>query len=380
MIMGKLKTTILMAAVILCLLPIAYTQKDPTTEVIDGFKVTKVTSNTARIRTSKDGKYVPVQAGKVYKFPVTLKSNKAQVFISFTKENTGRLLPNTVLQLTSPKIKHPKLKLLTGKVALELDKFPKDHKIEVSTPTAVCGAVGTRFEVSYSGEDKQLGIDKAKSTQSQSFACTKGEIYVASNSFHIGAVKVGQAVTTQSHEGKENSYCAVKLENSSAQSFHISLPDKSEYVASSSSFEIAQPKDQPKGEEITVVKVKDNNMKTLGFFETANHGMTANKAHVKVGDKYVAHADSEAYLVAAKEEGRLDTRIKEAELQIALLDDVDKNALKKEVDILEVKRDEAAKKASALAKRITQDRVIRNVMQQIRRNINRQQMRSVRPK
>ena len=95
------------------------------------------------------------------------------------------------------------------------------------------------------------------------------------------------------------------------------------------------------------------------------------------GDKYVKHKDSEAYLVAAKEEGRLDTQIKEKELQIALLDDVDKNKIEKEIDTLEVKRDEAAKKASALAKRITQDRVIRGVIQQIRRNINRQQMRNI---
>ena len=53
---------------------------------------------------------------------------------------------------------------------------------------------------------------------------------------------------------------------------------------------------------------------------------------------------------------------------------------KKEVDTLEVKRDEAAEKASKLAKRITQDRAIRNVIRQIQRNINRQQMRNVRPK
>jgi hypothetical protein len=379
--MFKVKVLVTSVIALLCVLPFAYTQKEKTDEIIDGFKVTKVTNKTARIRTSPKGKYVAVEAGKVYKFPVTLKSNKSQIFIQFSANNTARLLPNTVIQLTSAKVKHPKLKLLTGKIALELDNFPKDHKIEVSTPTAVCGAVGTRFEVSYSGEDKQLGIDRAKTNQAQSFACTKGEIFVASKSFHIGAVKKGQAVTTQNHEGKENSYCAVALENSSNSSFEISLPDKSKYVSTSSSFEIAQPKDQKADEAIVVVKVKDDNMKTLGFFETVETGMVKGKAHVKVGDKHVQHADSEAYLAAAKEEGQLDTRIKEVEMAITMLDaedhGIDAKTMEKKKEDLIVKRDIAAEKATKLAKRITQDRNIRQIIRQIRTNINRNQMRNI---
>jgi hypothetical protein len=375
--MLKPNTALLSIIALLLMLPLAHTQKGEPSQVIDGFTVTKITHKTARIRTSSDGKYVALKVGTVYKFPVSLKSNKSQIFITFSEGNTARMLPNTVIQLTSKKVKHPKLKLLTGKIALNLDKFPKDHKIEVSTPTAVCGAVGTRFEVSYSGETKQLGIDKAKTPQSQSFACTKGEIYVASESFHIGAVKKGQAVTTQNYKGKENSYSSVALKNDSSSSFHITLPDKSQYVSTSASFEIAQPKNQKKDEAIAVIKVNDTNMKALGFFERIDTGMKPGQAHVKVGDQYLAHAESQAYLDAAKEEGQLDTQIKEIELSMLMLDDIDPKAMKKEKESLIVKRDIAAKKASKLAKTISQDRSIRQVIQSIRRNINRQQMRRI---
>lgn len=358
-----------------CLIPIAYTQKDESTvnPVITGFKILKTTNDTAKIRV--DGNYVNIEVGKFYKFPATIKSNNAQVFIQFSQDNTARLLTKTTLNLSSEKVRHPKLKLLSGKIALELDNFPKDHKIEVSTPTAVCGAVGTRFEVSYSGEDKQLGIDKASSTQKQSFACTKGEIYVASNSFSIGGVKKGQTVSTQAYEGKENAYCSVKLDKEpGSSSFQITMPDKSSYVSTGSSFEIAKPKD----EDISVVKMNDNNMKTLGFFEKSNTNVQAGKAYVKIGDQYLENENSEAYLAAAKEEGMFDTRIKEVDMELALLDDVDKDALEKQKGVLEEKRDAAAKKATALARKIMQDQNIRKVIQGVRRHINRQQMRNIR--
>lgn len=356
------------------LIPLAYTQKsDDNPKVINGFKVVKISDQTARIKTAKGG-FLKIEEGKFYPFPATLKSNRSQILIQFSEMNTARLLPKTTIHLSSPKVRHPKLKLLDGKVALELDRFPKDHKMEVSTPTAVCGAVGTRFEVSYSGEDKQLGIDRAKASKNQSFKCTKGEIYIASNSFRIGGVKQGQAVTTKAYSGKENSYCNVALAKGiGSQSFRITLPDKSEYVAKTSSFEIAKPVDS----DIAVVKVKDNNLKTLGFFEETHTGMTPGSAYVKVGDNYVKHQESENYLRAAADEGMFDAQMKEIDLKLALLDDVDKNALQRKKASLKIKRDAAATKASAIIKRIQKDRQIRNVLQNIRRNINRQQMRRI---
>lgn len=356
----------------LLLIPFAHTQKSSEkSSIITGFKVIQISDQTARMKSSKGG-YAKLEEGKFYAFPATLKSNRSQILIKFSEHNTARLLPRTTLHLSSPKVRHPKLKLLDGKVALELDRFPKDHKMEVSTPTAVCGAVGTRFEVSYSGEDKQLGIDRAKADRNQSFKCTKGEIYIASNSFRIGGVKQGQAVTTKAYSGKENSYCNIALvKGIGNQSFRISLPDKSEYVAKSTSFEIAKPVDA----DIAVVKVKDTNLKTLGFFEETNTSMTPGKAYVKVGDSYVQHVESESYLTAAATEGKIDARMKEVDLQLAFLDDVDKDQLMKEKEMLAEKRDDAAAKASAIFKRIQQDRRIRNALQNIRRNVNRQQMR-----
>ena len=109
-----------------------------------------------------------------------------------------------------------------------------------------------------------------------------------------------------------------------SQSFRITLPDKSEYVAKTSSLEIAKPVDS----DIAVVKVKDNNLEILGFFEET-HTDDPGSAYVKVGDNYVKHQESENYLRAAADEGMFDAQMKEIDLKLALLDDVDKNALQR---------------------------------------------------
>ncbi|MCM8533956.1 MAG: FecR family protein [Lentisphaeraceae bacterium] len=334
--------------------------QDSSSKEIKGFTVLKITDKTARIKVN-NAKYAKITEGTYYPFPSIIRSNKSQVFIKFSEQNTARLLPKTILKLSSPKVKHPKLKLLDGKVALELDRFPKDHKIEVSTPTAVCGAVGTRFEVSYT---KQNNTEE----MNQSFKCTKGEVYVNSESFKIKGVKQGQEINTQAYTGLKNSYCKVKLEGNNT--FKVSLPDNSQYTAKSASFEIAKPL----GEDISIIKASDKSLKTLGFFEEVTTPIQPGVSYVKVGDSYVKHADTESYLTAAKSEGILDAQVKELEF----IADESEPQLKELKEKLIKERKLAADKANKIFKRIQQDNQIRSVIQKVRQNINRQQMRRVR--
>ncbi|MCM8534377.1 MAG: FecR family protein [Lentisphaeraceae bacterium] len=354
----------LLLAITFILLSLSAIQDKPSPKVINGFTVLKITDKTARIKV-KDGKYTKISEGSHYPFPSIIRSNKSQVFIKFSEQNTARLLPKTILKLSSEKVKHPKLKLLDGKVALELDRFPKDHKIEVSTPTAVCGAIGTRFEVSYSEQND-------KDSMNQTFKCTKGEVFVNSETFKIKGVKQGQEIKTQTYSGLSNSYCKVNLEGNNT--FKISLPDDSQYTAKSTSFEIAKPLSG----DIAIIKTSDKNLKTLGFFEEVSTPIQPGTSYVKVGDSYVRHADTESYLAAVKNEGVLDAKVKELDLKLEFIDDENEQSLTEQKESLIKERKLAADKASKIFKRIRQDNQIRSVIQKVRQNINRQQIRRVR--
>ena len=74
--------------------------------------------------------------------------------LQFSQDNTFRLLARTTLMVTQG-VRNPKLKVIQltqGSVDLKLDDYPPDLKFQVETPSAICGAVGTRFSVSFEDE------------------------------------------------------------------------------------------------------------------------------------------------------------------------------------------------------------------------------------
>ena len=363
----------LIIALAICLLPLAHTDNKSNGDAIAGFTVTKVTNSSAKVKTP-DGKYQKLEAGKFYSFPATIKSERAQVFIEFSIENTAKLLPRTTLALTSPTVRHPKLRLLTGSISLELDKFPKDHKMEITTPTAVCGAVGTHFEVSYSGESKQQGAALADPRHSQSFKCSKGEVYVQSDSFKIGNVKAGLEVLAETHKGKENSYSKVVLNTgTSGNTFKINMSgaDKELLANKDTSFELAHTIDK----ELTVVKFENDAFETDGFFSNSKIDVTPGKSFVKVGDKYIEDENTDAYLLAAKKEGQLDTQVREIDEQLLIADENEKANLEQQKQQLATQRDSAATAATAIAKRFRQNQNIRRTIDKVRQNIQRNRIR-----
>jgi hypothetical protein len=77
-------------------------------------------------------------------------AGSSMVFV-FSPQNIFRLLPSSELQVNGSGEAHSGfrrvLQLKAGSVDLDLKALPKGTSIQVETPTAVCGAVGTSFSV-----------------------------------------------------------------------------------------------------------------------------------------------------------------------------------------------------------------------------------------
>ena len=316
---------------------------------ITGFKVLDVSDPSASIRSDEKSPYGKVEIGKTYSFPAGIKTVRAQVTIEFSAGNKARILPQTVVNLASEKVKHPRIKLVGGSVALELDAFPKDHSLEVATPTAVCGHVGTNFEVS-------VGETAAKIEGAQAFKCSKGQIYVNASGFKISELGVGSEVATTEHKGKENSYCDARINIPKGSAFKIKMADAKEFTgAAASGFKIARNKDT----DLHVVNFADQNLKTDKGDPVADAG----KAFLIDGDEFKVNADAQPYLDAAQVEGQLDTQLIALEAKLVEAAPAELAVLQAEKLALEKQRDEAAAKATALAKRmaVTRKNVVKGI-------------------
>ena len=195
---------------------------------ITGFKTLKVTGQ-CLVKQPGNDDYVDAQNLTSYPFGTTLKTGRnSNMLLEFSEGNTFQLLPRTTLVLNE-NTRNPKLKVLrlkSGSVSLQLDDFPKDHKLEVETPSAICGAVGTRFVVSFDDIDAGAG---EKQPGRNSFSCSEGKVHVASRftvderditgkSFSVPVVEAGTAIVAVIHEGLENTYTDITV-NRGALSF-----------------------------------------------------------------------------------------------------------------------------------------------------------------
>ncbi|MFT5127964.1 MAG: hypothetical protein ACI8W8_001572 [Rhodothermales bacterium] len=195
---------------------------------ITGFRTLKVTGQ-CLVKTAGEEDYVDAQNQTVYAFGTTLKTGRnSNMLLEFSQGNTFQLLPRTTLVLNQD-TRNPKLKILrlqSGSISLQLDDFPKGHKLEVETPSAICGAVGTRFVVSFDEVETTPGETQPGRN---SFSCSDGIVNVASRfkvgeeqvtgkSFSVPQVEAGTAIVAFIHEGLENTYTDVTV-NRGALSF-----------------------------------------------------------------------------------------------------------------------------------------------------------------
>jgi hypothetical protein len=162
-----------------------------------------------------------VTVGQQYPFGTTVETGRnSSLDLTLSEGNTFRLLARTKIAITQD-TRDPRLKILrleTGSVDLQLDNMPKGEKLQVETPTAVCGAVGTRFAVTFeSSDDKDLA-----GTRQSSFACDRGEVFVSSRfkvkeavstgrSMNVASVPAGSSFNATIHEGVENTFSDITV-------------------------------------------------------------------------------------------------------------------------------------------------------------------------
>lgn len=94
--------------------------------------------------------YTPVKLSQSYPLGWWARTQQSPLKVEFTPQNVFRLLPRSEVQVSGTGAANSKfrriIKLNAGKVDLELKNL-QGSRVEVETPTAICGAVGTSFTV-----------------------------------------------------------------------------------------------------------------------------------------------------------------------------------------------------------------------------------------
>lgn len=94
--------------------------------------------------------YAPAEVPRTYPLGWWARTQQSPLKIEFSKDNVFRLLPRSEVQVSGTGAANSKfrriIKLNAGEVDLELKNL-QGSRVEVETPTAICGAVGTAFTV-----------------------------------------------------------------------------------------------------------------------------------------------------------------------------------------------------------------------------------------
>nr|WP_306469607.1 FecR domain-containing protein [Oscillatoria laete-virens] len=163
------------------------------------------------IQVSGKGNWAAPEVSKAYPTGSGARtSSSGPMLLQFDPKNLFRLLPGAEVVIRAPKeegkLRRVAIDLKQGEVSLTLDQVPSGYQIEVQTPTAVCGAVGTHFSVSYS--------PKTGSSLNQKFACSRGEVFARSSvdqSFTVRGITAGKTVSAAVLPGKENAANSLQL-------------------------------------------------------------------------------------------------------------------------------------------------------------------------
>ncbi len=341
-----------------------------------GFKVTAVGGRLKDVKYKTANGYEKVEPGKEYPFGTVLKTGRSSTAdLQLSPGNTFRLMPRSKLAIKVD-VKNPKLKILKldqGTVNVKLDKFPKGEKLQVETPTAVCGALGTRFTISFEDDEDEKKADVKKATRENKIVCEKGEVYAGSRftldnseeegkTFDAPSIKEGTEIVAKVHEGLENSYTDISV-NRGSLTINYGVDDGASFKLDAEEekparFVCALEKSDDEV-ETAVIEVKSGTIqqkRTSGFFIKKEElvDLKADDGPVLIKDSKPMKAGEAAvvgeYLAAAKTEAELHSKL------VAAGEDV---ALNKELLT-------AAARATLLRKEL-QSRRTRKMLQQIRR-------------
>ena len=168
-----------------------------------------------------NGEISAIEIDKFYNFGPTVKTGRSSyVDFLFSEGNTFRLLARTKLKILED-VQNPKLKIIQltqGNVDLKLDRMPKGTTLQVETPSAICGAVGTRFGCSFEKDNP--------GSREHSFKVKEGNVRIASrftvndnveigNSFVIDSVTAGSELLAVLHEGVDNAFTEIAVNRGS---------------------------------------------------------------------------------------------------------------------------------------------------------------------
>jgi hypothetical protein len=336
---------------------------------ITGFTALEVKGK-CKIEEAGTTEYVDIKIGVEYAFGSTIKTmRKSFVELQFSANNKFRLLARTTLKINQD-TRNPKLKIVkleSGQVELELDDFPRDHSLKVETPTAVCGAVGTRFVVAF--EDNQgdaVAAAAKKGGRENRFNCSQGEVHVASrfsvddvtlegDTLDIPGFGAGTEIVAVIHEGKENSYTDISV-NRGKLTFNYGDDDtntlvvdgtkkRARFVCALEKSDDTVPIIAMKVEEGEVTNVRRKRFgDDLTVVSDQDETVVIKKKNIGVPKK---NADKipEKYIAAAKKEGELHSQL--VDLEAEPVPDV------LAIDKLTVEVDAAAKDATRLRNLLT---------------------------
>lgn len=291
----------------------------------------KQATGKSEIKASGDSSFKPAKEGDTQKAGAVGKTGSGSdsiIKVAFDAQNTFRILPNSQVTI-STSTKDPKYRKVVdltmdkGKVDVKLDEFPQKYSLQVQTPTAVCGAVGTQFVVD------------ADSATASSFKVSKGSIFAQSlddESFTAPSIKAGQTLKAEAAPGKQNSYTKLNADGGNVDVHVGSREGKTIEVAENSTVQLAQEHGDSK--QVAMVVSKGDSKKAYvvdGEDLDAADKIENGPALVK---DYVAAAETEGKLKSKLEKARQDSS-KESEVE----------ALEKKLDAA---AEEATRKRKAL--------------------------------
>lgn len=313
-------------------------------EPFDQFSVEKVRGDSCELKSKGSAEWKKAAEGSVQPAGSAGKTGSGStITLAFDAKNRFRILPKTevVVSVSTKDAKFRKVIDLTmkdGNVEVDLDEFPANYQFKVQTPTAVCGAVGTRFKV------------ESQSGQGNVFSTEKGSIFAASRddgSFYAPTISAGQRLEANVAPGKQNSYTQLKVEGGKMP-VAFGSRDKSIDVANGSVVKTAQEHSNSAGE--VAMKVEGG---SVGGHGSGQYVMRDGKIE-DLSDDHDSADMVDDYVSLSEKEGDLRNKLDQAKAR---------GASASEIANLESQLDEAADKATAKRKELFQHRdVIRRAV------------------
>jgi FecR-like protein len=313
-------------------------------EPFDQFTVEKIRGDSCQIKAKGAGDWKKASEGGVHASGSGAKTGGGSTMtLAFDEKNKFRVLPKTevIVSVSTRDSKFRKvidLSMKDGDVEVDLDAFPEKYQFKVQTPTAVCGAVGTRFKVSSNG------------AQNSAFETDQGSIFAASRedgSFYAPSIKAGQRLDANAAPGKENSYTRLKVQGGKMP---VAFGSRNRTLELTDGSIVKTAQERSNSTDQVAVKVEGG---SVGGQGSGQYVMKDGKMEDLSDDQDGADLVDD-YVGLSEKEGSLQAKLEKAKAS---------GASSSEISNLEQQLDEAAEKASDKRKELFQHRdVIRRTI------------------